>query len=311
MENKKIQDEIVQLNNLVKELNKENMNLKSSNIYKRGRNISILLSAIKSLKFDEVINLIKLRSKLKKCDKFCEPTPYSYKINESDEDKIKPKIAIYTCIFGNYDKIYEPKFIPDNCDFYIITDQHVPADSCYKVINPNDYDISGLDSIKCNRYFKMNPQVIFPNYEYSIYVDGNIEVYSDLTELINKIPESGIGFYAHSKRNCIYKEYEVCKILGKGDANKIIKQINEYKKEGFPEEFGMVEANVIARKHNSDTCKKIMESWWEQYCIWGGRDQISLPYVIWKNSMKMEEIISLGEDVHQNYIMRIYSHKRR
>ena len=32
------------------------------------------------------------------------------------------RIAIYTCIIGAYDEILEPVFIPDNCDFYLITD---------------------------------------------------------------------------------------------------------------------------------------------------------------------------------------------
>lgn len=311
MINKEKQEDIVQLNNLVKKLNQENMELKSSNVYKKGKNISILLAAIKNFKFNEILNLIKLRNKLKKCEKFCEATPCLYDIKENSKLVENTRIAVYTCIIGNYDKIYRPQYIPNNCDFFIITDQEVQADLDIKFINPNKFNISNLDSISCNRYFKMNPQVVFPDYDYSVYIDGNIEVYSDLTELVNKIPESGIGFYAHSKRNCIYKEYEVCRLLGKGNAKKIYKQIEKYKKDGFPKGFGMVEANVIAREHNNSTCKKIMELWWKEYSIWGERDQISLPYVLWKSGMRIEEVISLGADVHHNFMMRIHSHKRR
>jgi len=304
---------IEKLNNLVKELNSENRILRTSSEYKRGKNISLLLDAISHFNVKPVIDLLKLRYNLKLADKYCKPTPFLYNYN-TDKGKNQilsnSKIAIYTCIFGNYDKIYEPKFIPNNCDFYIITDQFTVNNSCFKVINPNKYEILELDNIKRNRFFKMNPHLIFPDYEYSIYIDGNIEVYSDLTELVNKIPKSGIAFHAHNKRNCIYNEYEVCKLLGKGDSEKTKKQINSYKEDGFPNGFGMVEANVIARQHNNPICKDIMADWWKEYSIWGGRDQISLPYVIWKHDLKISEIATLGENVHVNPGIRIYNHKR-
>lgn len=302
---------IEQLNNLVKELNAENMALRASSEYKRGKNISLLFRSIRHFNMKPINELLKLRYNLKLANKYCKATHFicdaGKKKSNISSDK---KIAIYTCIFGNYDKIYEPKFVPNNCDFYIISDQPISSDSCFKVINPSQYKIEGLDNIKCNRFFKMNPHLLFPDYEYSIYIDGNIEVYSDLTELVNRIPEVGIAFHTHYKRNCIYNEYEVCKLLGKGNSKETKKQIESYKKAGFPHEFGMAEANLIARQHNNPICKELMKSWWEEYNKWGGRDQISFPFVIWKHSLKISEITTLGEDVHMNSAIRIHSHKK-
>lgn len=297
------------LNGLVKELNMEVMDIRKSPEYKLGRNILLLKKSIKALNFTPIIDLIKLRYKLKCAEEYNKPTKISTNIcGEKSEVKFNKKIAIYTCIFGNYDKIYEPKSVPNNCDFYIVTDQNIPENSLFNTVNINQDYISEMNNVMKNRFFKMNPHLIFPEYEYSIYIDGNIEIYSDLSELINKIHKTGVAFHAHSKRNCIYNEFEVCKILKKGNANMIEKQIKLYNQEGFPHDFGMVEANVIARQHNNLICKNLMNSWWKEYELWGERDQISLPYVLWKHKMKISDVATLGEDVHMNSSLRIHSH---
>ena len=38
------------------------------------------------------------------------------------------KKVIYTSIFGNYDELYEPIFIPDGYDFVIFTDMNLKSD---------------------------------------------------------------------------------------------------------------------------------------------------------------------------------------
>jgi len=42
------------------------------------------------------------------------------------------RIAIYTSIFGEIDTIHEPLTTPDNCDFFILTDQELASTSFWK-----------------------------------------------------------------------------------------------------------------------------------------------------------------------------------
>ena len=53
--------------------------------------------------------------------------------------------------------------------------------------------------------------------------------------------------------------------------------------EGLPENAGLIEANVLIRRHNNPLIRELMEDWWEQLRVHGRRDQISFPYVAWKH----------------------------
>ena len=75
----------------------------------------------------------------------------------------------------------------------------------------------------------------------------------------------------------------------KKDKPEIIdKQIEKYKKEKFPENFGLVQSNIVIRHHNSDDCIFLMNSWWEQIANESHRDQLSFNYVIWKTGLSFE-----------------------
>ena len=38
------------------------------------------------------------------------------------------RLAIYTAIFGGYDKLPDPTFIPENADFFCFTDSDIQSD---------------------------------------------------------------------------------------------------------------------------------------------------------------------------------------
>ena len=59
---------------------------------------------------------------------------------------------------------------------------------------------------------------------------------------------------------------------------------------GFPEHCGLFEAGVILRKHVPQTLR-LMEAWWQAYLHGARRDQLSLPFVAWREGVS---IASLG-----------------
>ena len=70
-------------------------------------------------------------------------------------------------------------------------------------------------------------------------------------------------------------------ILSKGDAEDVVvRQMEHYWLEGFPDHFGNVYCGILLREHNHPVCRKLMEDWWEQIDRYSRRDQISFPY--WK-----------------------------
>ena len=63
------------------------------------------------------------------------------------------------------------------------------------------------------------------------------------------------------------------------------------KTEGFPQNYGLPENNIIYRKHNKAEIISIMNDWWYMLEHYSRRDQLSLPYVLWKHNIKCENVI--------------------
>lgn len=250
------------------------------------------------------VNLIKLRKKI---------APFKReKINISPANYFSDKrIAVYTCVFGNYDIVQEPMCHPNNIDYYIITDSDVPSTSNWKKIDTLPFKpiIKNLSNVEKNRWFKMHPSQVFKEYEYSIYIDGNVVPVTDFTELVNRIGICGIAMYWHRFNNCVYQEalynrYVVRKI----DDAELQKHVGYLKEKGMPENYGMTTCNVIARQHGNDICRKVMDDWWFEFMSHCKRDQMSFPYVVWKNNIKIADIATLGSDVWDSEALFVAAH---
>ena len=70
----------------------------------------------------------------------------------------------------------------------------------------------------------------------------------------------------------------------KKDTKEIVEpQMDRYRKEGFPEDYGLLQSNIMIRKHNESNCIKFMEEWFNEVKNGSHRDQLSFNYVSWKN----------------------------
>lgn len=218
------------------------------------------------------------------------------------------KIAIYTGIYGAYDNICEPLFVPDNCDFIIFTDQQIDSNSAWKKRNVQDDLFNKMNNLQKNRYVKMNPHKILEDYDYSVYIDGSVFAVADFTEFINRIGKYGFSMHMHSSRNCVYDELNAAKVYKKINNEMLNTYYKVFKDQKMPFEYGMLECGVIARKHKNQLCIDIMEQWWDYYCRYGGRDQLWLPLVLFKNKIVVQDVSQLGRDIYNNYAFRILQH---
>ena len=229
------------------------------------------------------------------------------------EDNLKgKKIVVYSAVFGGYDTIKEPLYINDNIDYVIFTDQELADDSAWKKYNINEEDnLSFMDSYHKSKYVKIHPEEFFPDYDYSVWVDGNILIVADILPLVMRMSDSAfMATFDNPYHDDIYTEARFCVFYDAVSLNDIRKQINDYRKEGFPDKFGMREFSLIVRKHNDVKCISLMKQWWEQLNIYTMRDQISFPYVLWRNGMKINIINVLGENWRCNPRLHACEHEK-
>ena len=232
-------------------------------------------------------------------DLYCKPEYY------------KKKIAVYTCVVGGYDKVCEPTIINENIDYYIFSDHTIQSENWNQKDIPKKVLELG-NNILINRYLKLHPKELFNDYDFVMYIDGNVRVSSDITPLLKYTNNRlGVVFHAHSYRDSIYDEVEVLtKVVKRGDPNKLNRQIADYRQEGFPEKYGLPEATIIITDLSNYNVTSFFDQWWNEFLNSGSfRDQISLPYILWKNGIRTSEVTLLGNNLRFSSKFMVSTHK--
>lgn len=217
------------------------------------------------------------------------PKPKKYKpfvinkINHKSNSRV-----IYTCITGNYDELIQHNCTNLNYDYICFTDN----DELLKQQKVGTWEIKPLffdklDDTKNARWHKTHPHILFPNYEYSIWIDSNGNILSDK---IFNIAEKDLLIPKHFSRNCIYDEALAC-IIGKKETLHNISAIVDILEENkMPKNYGLNETNILLRRHNVPQIIKLMDEWWSYIEKYTKRDQLSLSYVLWKNDISIDDI---------------------
>ena len=212
------------------------------------------------------------------------------------------RIVVYTALFGSYDLLREPLLHPDNIDYVLLTDQPViegaprEGESLWRRTGREDRipaEYRG-DPILANRWCKLHPHLLFPEYAYSIYVDANIWILSDMTPCTAGLDRFPAAMFRHKRRDCVYDEVQACIEQKKADPAALLAQEARIRALGVPRHFGLLEASVIARRHGEEACISLMDAWWEAFLSGAGRDQISLIECLCKTGIEPKMLGTLG-----------------
>lgn len=199
------------------------------------------------------------------------------------------KSVFYTCITNGYDNINQIRsysYIDPDWDYICFTDDSdLISQKRFGIWEIRPLQFTELDDARNNRYHKILPHVIFPEYQQSVYLDGNVSVRTsylfDQIKALNQPLIQPIQCCGY----CLYKDIDWA-MTRECDTEKLKEQLAIFRQDGFPEDYGLFENNLIYRRHNEPLIIDIMEQWWgwvRDYCR---RDQSSLMYVLWKHGIK-------------------------
>ncbi len=225
------------------------------------------------------------------------------------------KIAVYTCITGNYDSLKQPKVIDRQCDYYYLGFEKPNNLGVYHWIDIAPYfEGKAMDNTRTNRFCKLHPHLFFSDYRYSIYLDGGFEIRESIAGLVRKIGNVGIGLYGKGLTGDVdtYGEAVFRLITGAisgDDRSIVIKQMEKYAREGFPRNFGSSHNAVIVREHNNPDCIKIMDAWWNEIINECRRDELSFFYALWKNDFSPRDVGSLGRTLRDTPEFKELGHR--
>lgn len=216
---------------------------------------------------------------------------------------INKKIIVYTANFGNYDMLSDPLYRGNQIDYVCFTDnKNFKSD----IWDTRYVEIKNKDQILMARWHKIFPDRLFPQYDISIWIDSKFLIIGDLSQYLAIYQKNKeILCFPHFSRNCIYDEAKECVRVGKAKENILNKQIDTYRKAGFPEKHGLYETGCLVREHNKNNVKEIMKLWWIEIEKRSTRDQVSFPYILWKSGYE-PDICNL--DIVNNPYLKFKSH---
>lgn len=242
----------------------------------------------------------------------------------SDEKKIqeyltykptrKAKGVIYTCITNNYDDIHGMKshqYINKDWDYVCFTDNQEDVKlGQIGIWQMRPLQFNQLDNTRNNRYHKLHPHLLFPEYQESIYIDSNINILSSF--LFDFIQANNGNFLLpkHFKNTCIYNEYQDVLDSKLDDPNLIEQERQVLEKAGMPNQYGFCENNVLYRKHHEPQVKSLMQDWWEMVTKYSKRDQLSLTYLLWKQGIKPADI-TFENTRYKTNDFYVFGHRKR
>lgn len=211
--------------------------------------------------------------------------------------------VIYTAISKGYDKLKEQPKI-EGAEFVAFLEE----DAQSKTWKYQPLHREFKDTNRNAKIHKILPHIYFPNKEYSLWIDGSVDIEFGfpIENLIRAyLWNADLAIFRHPYRNCIYNEANIC-IQRRLDSPDIIrKQIARYSKEKYPQNIGLVEATVMLRRHTPEM-KAFCEAWWEEIQNGSKRDQISFNYVARKMRLKYNHFPA---DLRTtNYLFKVHKH---
>ncbi|WP_113922802.1 glycosyltransferase domain-containing protein [Cognataquiflexum aquatile] len=197
------------------------------------------------------------------------------------------KIAVYTSIFGSKDILNDPINFSLNSgiEYFCFTDQNELKSSIYNVIKALPI---GKDFSKTSKHYKILGYTYLPDFEYLVYHDGNLQMdHSKILDLVKSSNYNFLSSFEHPHRNCFYEEAKICIKRNKDLNREILKQVIVYSVFGMPKRNGLNENSILVINKKNLKNSSFLMKWWKEVEKFSRRDQLSLPYLIWKEKIQI------------------------
>ena len=200
--------------------------------------------------------------------------------------------VIFTAIVGSYDEVTQPKCISEEFDYVLFSndfsDKRIGVWQVRKIPYHND------DPTRVARWVKTHPHILFPDYRYSVWTDGNVRIAQDDTyKLFEDLYDKGVlvSSFSHSRKNCAYKECIGIMLSGKDSLENMLPEVYKMKDDGYPSNNGLCETNCVYMKIDDPKVSDVCETWWRMIDKYSKRDQLSFNYSLWINHLPVNYLL--------------------
>ncbi len=197
-------------------------------------------------------------------------------------------ICVYTCITGNYDNLNEIKNPEKNIDYFCFTNNPNLTSKTWKVIQIQD---NTLDNIRLARKIKILGHDRIKNYKIAVWTDADIIWQKSISDFVETyLRDAPFAIFKHHARNSIYDESIACLKMAKDSKISILKTLDFYQSENFPDNIGLCESTVFIKNQADPKVIQTMQLWFNMVKNFSYRDQLSFNYAVWKTNLKINYI---------------------
>jgi hypothetical protein len=208
------------------------------------------------------------------------------------------RLAAVCAIYGGYDLIPP---VPEGVDdAVLVTD--VPVRSGWRnIVEPSDaHPRLAAKRPRCR------PD-LYTDCEASLWMDGSVHVLDErfIRLVRTKLEEHELVLWDHPEdRDCFLQEAQHCHDWPKYRDGPLLEQAQSYLSAGMPEHFGLWATGSIARRH-TPRMAAFGDAWLDEMERWTIQDQVSLPYLLWRDGI---EPGTFGIDQFDNDMVVIMAH---
>jgi hypothetical protein len=200
-------------------------------------------------------------------------------------------IVVYKACFRpegdtDYDRLYPPACGPSAARWVVFMDVPVPTMRDGWEILPAP--LWWPDNRRRARMHKCLSHILFPDAEWTLWLDGTLTPRTTPEELIRIHAKPGVDFYAFDRRarRCAYQEGSRMALKGRDDPAVIGQQMRRMEKAGFPAGAGLCATTAVLRRQTGQEIERLNEAWWQEIKNWSNRDQVSINFCLWRIGMK-------------------------
>lgn len=206
------------------------------------------------------------------------------------------KKCVYTVITGDYDTLKDPTYVTPGWDYICFTNNTELRSGIWNVRQINDKE--GHSNPRLARKVWILFHKYVPGYDLSVMVGGQIGIIGDLDEavkiLLPKDKSIDLSLAKHPVRECIYQEADKCVSKKRDDSQIINQQMDHYREQGMPKNFGLAGHGIMIRRHLRPNLERHSELCWEEVKKWSYRDQLSFYFVLWKHNLVKLHLFDFG-----------------
>lgn len=227
---------------------------------------------------------------------------------------VKSKLAVYTAITGAYDEIPVHRVVCPDADYYCYVGKGEKREE-----NSGPWKMVELDApvsapLERARYAKTHPEELLPGYEYTLWIDANIDVVQEeffavvRQKMDGNIPISGIW---HPTTDCAYEEAVRVVQGGREKAFRALRILRFLRRNGLPRHFGLFETGVLLRHSGTDAAvRRLDDIWWSLISRFSRRDQLSFSYGMREAGLAWDTLLPAPANVRNHPFFSYRNHSR-